>query len=215
MENIELVIFDMDGLIFDSERIFMEQLGSVMAEYGYVLTENIYLKTIGLNGIILKETMLKQYGENYPFEEISRKARKRVNEIAEDGKLTVKKGIPELLEHIKQKNIKSCVASSSPTRFVEQYLKLYGLYNYFSGVTGGEKVAKSKPEPDIFLKACADFDVKPDKAIVLEDSQNGIIAAYRAKIRSVCIPDLKVPDKEVLKTAFLVADNALDVIKII
>ena len=215
MKDIELIIFDMDGLIFDSERIFMEQLGYVMAEHGCTLTENIYIKTIGLNGKVLKDAMLKQYGNDYPFEEISHEARNRLNKIAESGMLPVKRGIRELLEYIKQKNIKCCVASSSPTIFVEQYLKLYGLYNYFSGVTGGEKAARSKPEPDIFLMACADFNVKPEKAIVLEDSQNGIIAAGRAKIRAVCIPDLKVPDEDVLKTAVLVCDSAFDVIKII
>jgi len=211
MENLQLVIFDMDGLIFDSERVFMEELKKVMADFGYRLTKDIYLKTIGLNGSVLKETMLKQYGADYPFELISKKARENVNEIADSGKLPVKKGIYELLLHISKRKIMCCVASSSPKESVERYLKKYGLFDFFCGITGGKDVEKSKPEPDIFLAACRKLNVKPECALVIEDSQNGLIAAQRAGIRVVCIPDMIVPREDVLKKTYFVAESAFDV----
>ena len=180
MERIRLAVFDMDGLIFDSEREFMKELMAVMAEYGYKLTEEIYKSTIGLTGRSLIEKMRSNYGEDYPFKEISKKARERVSKTALDGKMKIKPGIKELLEFLNEKNIVCTVASSSSAEYVSEYLSVSGLRKYFKTITGGDEVECSKPEPDIFLKACEKEGFSEKTAVILEDSPNGVTAGFRA-----------------------------------
>ena len=182
----QAVIFDMDGLIFDTERVFMEQLAVAMKEHGYVLTREIYTETLGLGGKKL-------------VEEYSRKAQERMAMISETIGLSVKPQIRELLQELKAGNIKCGVASSTKTELVEKYLKQAELDGFFDVVIGGDKVKVSKPEPDIFIYACERLNVSPMKALVLEDSENGIRAARAAGIPVICIPDLKEPSREVEK----------------
>mgnify|MGYP000856344168 CR=1 FL=1 len=185
----QAVIFDMDGLIFDTERVFMEQLAVAMKEHGYVLTREIYTETLGLGGKKLVDFMQSKFGYDYPFEECSRKAQERMAMISETIGLSVKPQIRELLQELKAGNIKCGVASSTKTELVEKYLKQAELDGFFDVVIGG----------DIFIYACERLNVSPMKALVLEDSENGIRAARAAGIPVICIPDLKEPSREVEK----------------
>lgn len=190
------VIFDMDGLIFDTERVFMEQLAVAMKEYGYVLTRDIYTNTLGLGGKQLVNFMYSEFGNDYPFEECSKKAQERMAVISDTIGLSVKPQIEELLKKLRNDKIKCGVASSTKTELVEKYLVKAGLDGYFDVVIGGEQVMVSKPEPDIFICACERLKVSPAKALVLEDSENGIKAARTAGIPVICVPDLKEPSRE-------------------
>lgn len=213
--KIELAIFDMDGLIFDSERAFEKELKKVMLSYGYNLTEDIYKSTIGLTGKSLKEKMLLNYGSDYPFEEISKKARQEVSSLSQSGNIDIKKGIPELLEFFNQKGIRCAVASSTKSQYVDLYLKSAGLREYFNSVTGGEETERSKPEPDIFLAACKKENSVPGKTVVFEDSPNGVTAALRANMNVVCIPDMVYPPEKLLKNALFVAKDAFEAMEFI
>lgn len=199
--NKNFIIFDMDGLIFDTERTFMEQLAIAMMEKGYTLTREKYAETLGLGGEKLKRVMYETYGDDYPFEETSRIAMDRIRKILESVGLTIKPGIAELLEYLRQKGRKCAVASSTHSDMVEEYLEKSNLRKYFEVIIGGEKVRMSKPEPDIFLLACEKLGCSPSEAVVLEDSENGVRAAAAAGIKVVCVPDLKEPCKEVYKMA--------------
>lgn len=205
------VIFDMDGLIFDSERLFMQALGKVMAEYGYTLTEENYIKMLGLTKEALSGMVKALYGADYPHDEISSKARSCMDKIARTNGLPVKKGIKELLAYLKKNNISCSVASSTQRKYVELYLETAGLSEFFSDIIGGDMVEKSKPNPDIFLAALG--NISPKNALVLEDSKNGILAAYRAGIPVICIPDMTCPDEETAPLLYAVANSAEDVIK--
>lgn len=190
------VIFDMDGLIFDTERVFMEQLAVAMKEHGYVLTREIYTNTLGLGGKKLVNFMYSEFGYDYPFEECSKLAQERMAMICDTIGLSVKPQIRELLEKLKNDKIKCGVASSTKTELVNKYLVKAQLDGYFDVIIGGEQVMVSKPEPDIFICACERLNVSPGKALVLEDSENGIKAARAAGIPVICVPDLKEPSKE-------------------
>lgn len=207
---IKKAIFDMDGLIFDSERLFMNCLAEIMAQHGYSLTEEIYVNTLGLAKADCEIYMKSVYGADYPFMEISAAARDKMVILAQEG-LSVKEGIRDLLEWLTSRKITCTVASSTETRYIRLYLEASGLIGYFSELIGGETVVKSKPEPDIFLKALG--SEQKENAIIFEDSENGLIAAQRAGIRVICIPDMKRPSEDVLSGAFACVDSALDVIK--
>lgn len=200
----EGVIFDMDGLIFDTERLFMEQLAVVMAEQGYQLSRSVYYQSLGMTGERVKELMLSAYGEDYPFEEISERVRQRVNLVADTVGLQLKPQIEELLIELKKKGFPCVVASSTNSTTVKRYLEQAGVGEYFSAVIGGEQVAHSKPEPDIFLQACKLCKLGPEQALVLEDSANGVRAAAAAGIPVICVPDLVVPPEEVCRLAVAV-----------
>ena len=215
MNNFELAVFDMDGLIFDTERAFMNELKCVMASYGYELTKDIYVSTIGLTGAPLLNKMLSYYGNNYPFKEISKKARNRVSCLANNGKIAVKKGIEELLKFLSDSNIICAVASSTKSDYVDSYLKAANIRKYFKSITGGEEVEHSKPEPDIFLRACYKENISPKNAVVFEDSPNGIRAAVKAGIPVFCIPDLVIPEEELINKLEFLANDAFDVIEYI
>ncbi|MCX4326555.1 MAG: HAD family phosphatase [Lachnospiraceae bacterium] len=208
-KNFKAVIFDMDGLVFDTERVFMEQLAVVMKEKGYILTQEIYKKTLGTCGSKLKDIMYSEYGDDYPFEECGHIAQSRTSIIAGTVGLTVKPQIRELLSMLKEKGIPCTIASSTNSAYVSQYLGHARLSGYFSEITGGEMVKYSKPEPDIFLMACEKLKTHPHEALVLEDSENGVKAAAAAGIPVICIPDLKEPSKEVLKLAAAVVRRNL------
>lgn len=191
-------LFDMDGLIFDTERLFMEQLAVVMKEYGYELTREIYSETLGTCGELLVQLMKSHYGNDYPFGEISQEADKRVKIVAETVGLSMKPQIQEVLWYLKETGIPCAVASSTNSGTVELYLKKAGIYDYYKVIVGGEMVEVSKPEPDIFLLACEKMGLEPKECVVLEDSENGVRAAHAAGCDVICVPDLKDPSCEVL-----------------
>lgn len=205
-EKLELVIFDMDGLLFDTERLFMDMKGRVLAEYGYEHREEDYIRTIGTAGTKLHEILYEIYGADYPAEAISRRTRQLVDQrIRQDGP-AVKPGIAKLLETLAQAGIPCCVATSSPAATAASYIERAGLASYFSFIIGGDAITHSKPDPEIFLKACGRAGIRPAHALVLEDSGNGILAASAAGIPVICIPDLEEP-------APAIADKALAVVR--
>ena len=194
-KNFKAVIFDMDGLVFDTERVFMEQLAVVMKEKGYNLSREVYIKTLGTGGSRLKDIMYSEYGEDYPFQECGDIAQSRLVMIAETIGLNIKPQIQELLVMLKEKGIPCAVASSTKSAYVEKYLKHAGLLGYFQKIIGGEMAKHSKPEPDIFLMACEKLNTAPQKALVLEDSENGVKAAFTAGIPVICLTRLSAHPK--------------------
>ncbi len=207
----KLAIFDMDGLLFDSERLFMEKLSAKMQEYGYTLSLDVYLSLLGSNQAACKEMMKKHYGADYPYELISGAAREDFNQTVRTSGMPVKPGIPELLQFFKENKIQCAVASSTETKFVAEYIKLSKLD--FDIVIGGDQVHRSKPNPDIFLHACQLLHVDPTDSIVFEDSENGIKAAVNAKIPVICIPDMKQHNPEIQKLCAAVVRDGFEAIE--
>lgn len=210
--KLKKAVFDMDGLIFDSERLFMEYLGKAMEERGCTLTREIYVRSLGLDKNAAAAYMKSVYGEDYPFGELSEKARKGMEAAAVRG-LPVKKGIRELLGYLRDNGVECVVASSTETRFVKMYLEYAGLSEYFSEMIGGETVRKSKPDPEIFLKALG--STEKDRAVIFEDSENGVRAALNAGIAVICIPDMKRPGGELLDHTLACVSDAEEAIGII
>ena len=207
----KLAVFDMDGLLFDTETLFKRNKAVVMKKYGYELTDADYEKTLGICGQRLTEVLDELYGPEYPAADISRETRALVTEEIMENGPPVMEGIPELLEWLKGKKIPCCVASSTQTPIVRSYLERGGLMKYFSSVIGGDQVSASKPDPEIFLASCARLNVRPEDALVFEDSQNGVLAALNGGIPVVCIPDLTVPEEAVLEKAAAVVRSAREV----
>lgn len=193
------VIFDMDGLMFDTERVFMQAWDYAGEKLGIGKAGYMTLKTMGMSLVMSREIWLAEFGDKYDEEKLRTYSREYRKEYYEKNKVPVKKGLYVLLDYLKEQGYKMAVASSSSKWEVEHHLKDAGVYEYFQFLACGDMVKHSKPEPDIFLLACEGLSEKPEDCVALEDSTNGILSAYRAGCRPIMVPDLVQPDAEIEK----------------
>ncbi len=209
-------VFDMDGLMFDSERLVFEIWRDMLAEDGYDFNLNIFRKTMGLRRDESEKVYKSVYGENFDYE--SRKNQSRAvfkSRILKDG-VPVKKGLFELLDFLKKNNIKMAVATSTSAETAHWAIKLSGAYDYFDAFVCGNEVPNGKPAPDVFLKAAEKIGVPPKECAAFEDSINGIKAAYEAGMFAIMVPDLIQPDDVTKNLASAVCkslDEAIPILK--
>ncbi len=213
MDTPKLIIFDMDGLLFDTERMFMNLRATILPKYGYEHREEDYLRTVGVSGTLLQTILDDIYGPDYPAAEITNETRKLQMDYIRTNGLEPKPGIRNLLAWCRKENLPCCVASSTQAKYVDEFLTAAGIRDYFSFIIGGDEVKLTKPDPEIFLLTCKKAKTEPSDTIVLEDSENGILAAYNGGIPVICIPDLKTPRAEILSKAAAVFETADGVIE--
>ena len=195
------VIFDMDGVIFDSERTLLQCWIETARTYGVdeTLVRDAYIRCIGSNRNqteeIYRSAFLDLLGEEKLWRVWDESFRLHRERYA-NGVLPVKPGVREILEYLKSLGIAVGVASSTPKETVEQRLDAAGLSPYFVGCIGGDAVRISKPDPEIYLLACDAFGFSPGNTFAIEDSFNGIRAASAAGLRPIMVPDIVPPDAE-------------------
>lgn len=208
-QYMDAVIFDMDGVIFDSERLVLVCWEKVSEKYGIQGIEEVFMPCIGTNAEKTKEVVLDHYGQDFPFEEFRKEASVLFHEHVNRNGLPVKKGVRELLEYLKEREIPTAVASSTRLEVVTGELKQAGLYAYFKVVMGGDQLKRSKPEPDIYLMTCEKLGVNPGQAYAIEDSYNGIRSAYSAGMKPIMVPDMLPATEEMLQKSIVVLDDLL------
>lgn len=199
MMPVEAVIFDMDGLIFDSERIVQRSWNIAGEELGYGRIGDHIYHTLGFNVKRREKYFKSVYGEDFRMAEFGVLTSKAFHEITAAEGLGVKPGVRELLEFLKLHGIKRAVATSSRREYSTNILTEAGLWDYFDGAVFGDMVENAKPDPEIYLKACEKIGADPVKSIALEDSPAGIRAAHAAGMTPIMIPDLVEPDAEIRK----------------
>lgn len=195
------VIFDMDGVIFDSERLVVETWVEVAKKYGIEGIEEACAACVGINAQATELKMKEIYGEEFLYQEYKKEASALYHERYDDGRLPTKPGIRELLEFLHANNIRTAVASSTRRAVVEQEIRDAGLAPFFQKIICGDMVERSKPAPDIFLKAAEELGVAPEICYVIEDSYNGIRGAHAAGMHPIMVPDMLPPTDEMEKLA--------------
>ena len=193
---VKAVIFDMDGLMIDSERVTFECYKEVLKEMNLTMDEEFYKTLLGKPVKGIQQRFYDVYGNDFPIEDVMKKVHALIAEKFETEGVPVKKGLVSLLQYLKENSYKTIVATSSNRNRVDTILKQAGITDYFDDSICGDEVTKGKPDPEIFLKACQKLNVAADEAIVLEDSEAGIQASYDAHIKVICIPDMKYPEKQ-------------------
>ena len=211
MKSCDAVVFDMDGVIFDSERLVLECWEKIGSEYHLAGMREAFLPCIGTNNARTREIVLEYYGENFPYDEFCRESSRLFHSIVDQGGLPVKTGVQELLVYLKDCKTPIAVASSTRLEVVTQELKQAGLYGYFSVVMGGDQLKRSKPEPDIYLMTCEKLGVRPLYSYAIEDSYNGIRSAYSAGMKPIMVPDMLPPTNEMYQKSVVVLDDLLRV----
>lgn len=206
------VIFDMDGLMIDSERVTYNEYVKKLEQLGhYDFTEELYRNCLGKNKQGICQVFINHYGEDFPMTEVWDDVHVWIDESLRQY-VPKKKGLVELLEYLKANNYKTIVATSSGRTRVDEILKNADLTKYFDDTICGDEVTHGKPHPEIFLTACQKLDVKPDEALVLEDSEAGILAAYDGHIDVICIPDMKYPEPQFVEKVTKIVDSLDEVI---
>ncbi|MGN1165249.1 MAG: HAD family hydrolase [Lachnospiraceae bacterium] len=193
------VIFDMDGLMFDTERVFISAWDYAGEKIGIGKAGYMVYKTLGMNIVASYNVWKEEFGDCYNQDELRKYTKEFLQKYYAENKVPVKKGLYHLLDYLKQNNCKMAVASSSPRWEVEKHLKDADIYDYFVGIVCGDMIQKSKPDPEIYLKACELLEANPTDCYALEDSKNGLLSAYRAGCKPIMVPDLWQPDEAILK----------------
>lgn len=213
--DINAVIFDMDGVIFDTESLYLKHWCSIFSKYGYEMTKENYLLVMGRGRKVVKEKFLSIYGENLPIDNMYKEKDYELSKYIEENEVPIKEGAYELLEFLKVNGYKVALATSAKRGRAMKHLKDSRFENYFDVIITGEDIEKTKPNPEIFLKALERLNIEPKKAIVIEDSIAGIKAAKNAGIFAIHVPDLKELDEEIIKEADIIASNLLEVKSIV
>lgn len=212
MKDFDAVVFDMDGVIFDSERAVMNCWLKLADKYGIKNIEKPYLACTGTTVQKTKQIMLEAYGDDFPYDEYAKEASRMYHEKYDGGRLPMKSGVIEILDFLKSNGKRIALASSTRKETVINQLRDAKILDYFDEVITGDMVTRSKPEPDIFLLACEKIGVEPNRAYAIEDSYNGIRAAYRGGLKPIMVPDLLPADQEMREKAEEVIDNLDNVV---
>lgn len=188
--NLKAVVFDMDGLMFNTEWLIKYCWDVTGKEMGYDnFGDNIY-NTLGMNYNRRREYFLDKYGEDFDFEGFTDRYREvSADYLAKNG-TPVKKGLINILEFLKENKIKMAVATSSSRKYAMSKICDVGIEGYFDTIICGDMVTKSKPDPQIYKMACDGLGVDYTSCIAFEDSPNGIRSAYAAGMNPIMIPDL-------------------------
>ena len=209
----EAVIFDMDGVIFDSERLVLEGWLEIAAKYGIEGIEEVLPRCLGVNAQATREIFREYYGQEFPYDEYKKEASALFHSRYGNGRLPLKPGVRELLSFLKEEGYLVGLASSTRQAVVEQEIRDAGLIHYFDDLVCGDMLKRSKPEPDIYLKACENLKVEPRMAVAVEDSYNGIRSAKRAGMVPVMVPDMVQPDEEMKCLAHVICQDLFEVKK--
>ena len=205
------VIFDMDGVIFDSEKCIIDCWKVIAEKYNIPNIEPVLHRCLGVTYEEAKRIFLEHYGADFPYDEWKKERSDLYHERYDNGRLPLKPGIRELLIYLKENGYKIGVASSTREAIVSKQLIDAGLSHYFDNLTCGDMLEKSKPDPDIYLMACEKLGVKPEESIAIEDSFNGIQSAYHAGVFPIMVPDLVQPDEEIKKLSGKIFGSLYDV----
>lgn len=194
---IRAAIFDMDGLMFDTERLATVLWNQVGDELRIDMTEEFLDSFRGQNPTAIRNAFLQRFGREFDFDGCMGRKDELQHRYIEEKGVPLKEGLPELLEYLKGQDIRMAVATSTQQSLAEKMLKIAGVYEYFDAVAYGNKVKRSKPFPDIFQKAAEDLGVPMRECLVLEDSISGVQAGKAAGGYIIHIPDVVVVPEEV------------------
>ncbi|MDP4153947.1 MAG: HAD family phosphatase [Bacillota bacterium] len=209
--KINLVIFDMDGLMFDTEKLSYEGWSLGCSRYGYKLTDDFFKTLVACNMKVIEHRFCKHFGEDTPYKQIESIWDDYIVDTIKEKGIPVKKGLLELLDYLDEKGIHKAVASSSDRTRVELCIKSANIMERFDCIICGSDIKRGKPEPDIFLTAAERLNCAASECAVLEDSENGILAASRAGMMPIMVPDLIQPSDETKKLYHKKLDSLLDV----
>lgn len=213
------VVFDMDGVILDSEQLVVKCWQKIAGKYNIENIEKFCMAALGLNREAAKKLFVQmydgRYGDEERYEVLKAEMSSTFHRAAAEGELTLKPGVKDTLKSLTDEGIPCALATSTRREVVIPELTNLGVIEYFDKLICGDMVARSKPAPDIFLKACEELGVIPQETYAVEDSYNGVRSAHSAGMKVIMIPDLVQPDEEMREKADHIVKKISDIKKIV
>ena len=205
--HIKGILFDMDGVILDTEKLYTRFWQEAANALGYPMTKEQAMGLRSLNREFGATKMQSYFDVPVNYEEVRNKRIELMNAFIEKEGVELKPGIKELLSYLKEKGIKTAIATSSPIERTEKYLASVGLTGAFDKLISGYMVQKGKPEPDIYELAAREIGLTPQECLAIEDSPSGLLSASRAGCYPIMVPDQDMPTPETESLLFAKADS--------
>lgn len=209
------VIFDMDGTMIDTEKLYLKFWIQASVENGYDMKpEHVY----GIRSLAAKYAIPKlqeSFGDDFDYYKVKNRRIEIMDDYLSNHEIEKKFGLDELLKYLTEKGYKKAVATATNLETTVKYLTQLGIKDYFDEIITASMVENGKPAPDIYIKAAEKIGLAPSECLALEDSPNGILSAYRAGCKAVMIPDLTQPDEETMNLLYAKADNLEKVIELL
>ncbi len=204
------IVFDMDGVLFDTERVCDMVWMEISHEIGFEKGADALKNCVGLN----RKSEAEYFAANHPevdFEWFAAQLSQRMKKWLDENGMPVKTGTRELLTWLRKKMWKVGLATSTRKVSVMHHLEMTGLTEMFDEIVTGDMVEKGKPDPEIYLTACRRLGTQPEETYAVEDSRNGLVSAHRAGMMAILVPDTTVPTEEMLSIAYRQEETLLDV----
>lgn len=212
---IRAVLFDMDGLVVDTEKLYSRFWMEACRFYGFPMTFEQAISMRALNAQLAEAMLKKYFGPEIQYLPTREKRIELMEAYVDEHGVDLKPGIFELLDYLDAKGIPTAITSASPIPRIQKYLSKHGLDVRFAALCSGRNVPRGKPEPDIYLHGAATLGFRPEECLALEDSPSGIRSASSAGCLTVMIPDQDQPSEEIKALLYAKADTLADVIPLI
>lgn len=212
---ITAVIFDMDGVLIDTEKWLSKFWCQAAGEAGFPMKPEDVLGIRSLASRQAAAHLQKIFGEEFDYYKLRERKRELMTAHVEEYGVEKKPGVDEILDYLRAHGIKTAVATATDLPHAEEYLKQIGVYEKFDKIVCTTMVENGKPAPDVYLYACEQIDEKPENCLAVEDSPNGVISAVSAGIRTIMVPDLSQPDEEIAGRITAKADTLRDVVTLL
>ena len=207
--QIKAVVFDMDGLLFDSERLYRDAIIAAAAELGHPFRIDDFLQLVGRPWSVNQVTLQKQIGSTSDVEVLRAAWMRHYGSMK--GTLPLKTGVIEMLQRLDELRLPRAICTSSSHADVRHNLTMHGLIGRFDAIVASGDYVRGKPSPDPFLRAAELLGEAPDDCVALEDSHNGVRAAAAAGMRTIMVIDLLPPTEEIRTLCYLVANDLHEV----
>lgn len=213
--KIKGVIFDMDGVILDSEKLYVRFWCEAGRFYGFPMEEKHALSIRSMARPLASEKLRGIFGSSFDYDAVRSKRVELMDKYVEENGIELKDGAEDLLVYLKENGYRIALATATPPDRAEKYLRAHDLYKYFDVTVSASMVSLGKPAPDIYLRAAEMLGLSAQSCLALEDSPNGIRSASSAGCVTVMVPDLDLPNDDILTLLHSVANGLCDVKRIL
>lgn len=195
-------VFDLDGTLIDTEKLYRKYWPKALADYGYELSDERALMLRSLGRPFAPRQFKDWYGEDFDYDLIRKRRKEYVEGYIEENGVELRPGVKEILAFLKDKKITVAIATATDPARTEKYLEMTGIREYFSEIICATMVERGKPSPDIYEYACRALNMNPSDCFAIEDAPNGVKSAYAAGLKVIFIPNQAPADEEISKMIF-------------
>lgn len=212
LSSVKAFVFDLDGTLIDTEKIYRQVWPKAAADLGYVFTDEMYLKLRSMGRPFVLDQFREWFDENFDYQEARRIRKGYFDEYIAKHPIERKKGAIELLTYLREHGIVTAIATATDPARAHEYLKSTGLEGYFDKVLSATMVDEGKPSPKVYLYAASELGFKPEECVAVEDAPNGVLSANRAGFTVIMVPDQSEPDDELMEIIDIKADSLDEII---